>query len=416
MRVLYTSPVLEHPAAGGPQLRVENSIKALSAASELHLVSRAPGLAAERERTADFFRQYCRTYVLAPRLQKDARGNRLARRAGRAVRRLLDQDVKEDADLILAHADRHKIELVWFGYGNVSFPLIRRIKALRPRLPLVCDTDSVWSRFVLRELPFASGLRRLRIARSGRRKEREEKAWVDLCEVTTAVSEVDAAYYRALARDPARIRIFPNVIDVATYSARPARPPGFRSPSIYLAGTFGHFHSPMDAAARWVLEQVLPLLLKAHPALHFYIVGNNSERGFGHLNGPNITATGRLDSVLPYLCHADVALVPLQYESGTRFKILEAGACGIPLVSTTLGAEGLPVEPGRHILIADEPAQFAGAILRLLEDKALASSLSRNCEQLVRDRFSVQTLTRDASRILADVARGRCPANERALA
>lgn len=407
MKVLYTSPVLEHPAAGGPQLRVENSIKALSAACELHLLSRAPALPAERERTADFFRRYCRTFALAPRLEQEARGNRLTRKVGRLVRRVLDQDAREDADLVLELVDRHGIELVWFGYGNISYRLMRRIKRLRPRLPLVCDTDSVWSRFVLRELPFARGWRRLRIASSGRGKEREEKAWVNLCDVTTAVSEVDAAYYRGLASEPRRVQLFPNVIDVDTYAVRPARPPGFRNPSIYLAGTFGHFHSPMDAAARWVLERVFPILLKAHPALHFYLVGNNSEKGFGHLNGPNITATGRLDSVLPYLCHADVALVPLQYESGTRFKILEAGACGIPLVSTTLGAEGLPVVDGRHLLIADEPEQFAGAVLRLLADKPLAQGLARNCSQLVREQFSVQTLARDAGRILANVGRRR---------
>jgi len=407
MRVLYTSPVLEHPAAGGPQLRVENSVKALSAACELHLLSRAPALPADRERTAQFFRPYCKTYRLVPRLEKEVRGSRLARKVVRAARRFLGRDSREDAGLVLELVDRHAIDLVWFGYGNISYPLIRRVKALRPRLPLVCDTDSVWSRFVLRELPFAQGLRKLRIAISGKGKEREEKAWVNLCDATTAVSEVDAAYYRGLAKEPERIQLFPNVIDVDTYGARPAKPAGLRNPSIYLAGTFGHFHSPMDAAARWVLERVFPILLKAHPALHFYLVGNNSEKGFGHLNGPNFTATGRLDTVLPYLCHADVALVPLQYESGTRFKILEAGACGIPLVSTTLGAEGLPVVDGRHLLIADEPEQFAAAVLRLLADKPLALSLAHNCNQLVREQFSVQTLARDAGRILAEVGRRR---------
>jgi len=138
-----------------------------------------------------------------------------------------------------------------------------------------------------------------------------------------------------------------------------------------------------------------------HPQLHFYIVGNNSDKGFGHLNGPNVTATGRVDSVLPYLCHADVALVPLHFESGTRFKILEAGACGVPLVSTTLGAEGIPVVDGRDILIADEPDAFADAILRLLEDRPLAARIAASCNRLVREEFSVQRLARDAERILA---------------
>jgi glycosyltransferase involved in cell wall biosynthesis len=112
-----------------------------------------------------------------------------------------------------------------------------------------------------------------------------------------------------------------------------------------------------------------------------------------------------VDSVLPYLCHADVALVPLHFESGTRFKILEAGACGVPQVSTTLGAEGIPVVDGRDILIADRPEAFAGAILRLLEDKPLAARLAESCERLVREQFSVPRLGRDAKSILAYLER-----------
>jgi glycosyltransferase involved in cell wall biosynthesis len=187
---------------------------------------------------------------------------------------------------------------------------------------------------------------------------------------------------------------------------RPAKPPGFRNPSIYLAGSFGHFHSPMDTACRWVLEKVLPRLLRRFPSLHFYIVGSNSDRGFGHLNGPNVTATGRVVSVLPYLCHADVAVVPLQFESGTRFKILEAAACRVAQVSTRLGAEGIPVVDGRDILIADEPEAFADAILRLLEDRPLASALAASCQRLVHEQFSLARLARDAEGILAYLNHG----------
>jgi glycosyltransferase involved in cell wall biosynthesis len=405
MRVLFTSPILEHPPAGGPQLRIENSIKALSTQCELDVISRSPALHKVRAQTAAFLRPYCGEFSYAPRLERDAPANRILRRVRGTVRRVLHADAAEDARLLLDHVDRRSIGILWFGYGNISYPVIRRVRALRPRLRLVCDTDSVWSRFVLRELPYASGLRKLRIARAGRSKEREERAWVELCDVTTAVSEVDADYYRGLTTRRERIHLFPNVIDVDSYAARPDRPPGFRSPSIYLAGTFGHLHSPMDTAARWVLEKVLPRLLARHPGLHFYIVGSNSDKGFGHLNGPNITATGRVDSVLPYLCHADVALVPLHFESGTRFKILEAGACGVPQVSTTLGAEGIPVVDGRDILIADRPEAFAGAILRLLEDKPLAARLAESCERLVREQFSVPRLGRDAKSILAYLER-----------
>jgi glycosyltransferase involved in cell wall biosynthesis len=402
MRVLFTSPILEHPAAGGPQLRIENSIKALGRISELHVVSRASLAEQARAETEKFFRSHCAQFLFISRLMRKAHPRGLLRVVRGGLRRLLDAATREDARFLLDHIDRYAIDVLWLGYGNISFPLIRRLRSLRPRLKMVCDTDSVWSRFVLREAPYAAGIRKLRILREGKKKELEERAWVALCDVTTAVSEVDADYYRGLALEPQRVHLFRNVIDVESYEARPPRPADMRSPSIYLAGTFGY--SPMDSAAKWMLEKVFPRLLERHPDLHFYLVGKNSDKSFGHLNGTNVTATGRLESVLPYLMHTDVALVPLMFESGTRFKILEAGACGIPLVSTTLGAEGIPVVDGEHILIADDPERFAGAILRLLDDKSLASRLAARCSELVRREFSIEALAEEARRILAYLA------------
>jgi polysaccharide biosynthesis protein PslH len=100
-----------------------------------------------------------------------------------------------------------------------------------------------------------------------------------------------------------------------------------------------------------------------------------------------------------------VALVPLKFESGTRFKILEAGACGVPIVSTTLGAEGLPVTDGKDILIADEPAPFADAILKVLKDRAGARALAERCREVVRKGFSVEFLRGQAESILEGLAR-----------
>lgn len=399
MKVLFTSPVLEHPAAGGPQLRIENSIKALSRVCEIDIISRsAPGVTGG-EQAAEYFSQFCTEYHLAP----SARGlseNRYVRKAQSVIADASGIGLRRDLAFFSSHIIRRKIDLVWFGYGNISYPLIAAIKAAFPKLKVVCDTDSVWSRFILRELPYAKGLRRWQISRAGARKEREEVEWVRLCDLTTAVSEVDAQYYRSIAPSDDKVAIFSNVIDVASYADKPAPPTGFRRPSIFLAGTFGHYHSPMDTAARWMLDEVLPLVRQRLPDVHFYLVGNRSDQMFGHIRDPNVTVTGKLPSVLPYLCNADVSVVPLKFESGTRFKILEAGACGIPLVSTTLGAEGIDVQDGEQILLADEPQQFADAICRLVDDRVLATRLAENCKRLVLDRYSVEHLEREALAIL----------------
>jgi glycosyltransferase involved in cell wall biosynthesis len=398
MRILFTTPILEHPPAGGPQLRIENSIKALSRECDLYIVSCAPRVSVGESGEA-LYRSLSKQFYYAPGARTP---NRYVRKLKKVLlRRPATSETESNAQFILGLVDRLHIDAVWFGYGNISFPLIERIKEAGPALKVVCDTDSVWSRYVLRELPYqADPTKRAEIEQEGRAKEAEERAWVDLCDITTAVSEVDADYYRGIARDPDRIQVFSNAIDVHQYEITPPAPADVRHPSMYLAGSFVPDGSPMEIACRWVLDEVLPKVKERLPDIRFYIVGRGSEVAFANIDDPAVLVKGKLPSVLPYLCHVDVALVPLKFESGTRFKILEAGACGIPLVSTVLGAEGIPVVDGKHILLADDPVPFAEAIVRIINDRAFATQLAHNCRELVREGYSVESLRREAAHIL----------------
>lgn len=397
--ILFTTPVLEHPAAGGPQLRIENSIKALSQVSELHIISRVTrrnigGLHAE-----DFYRGLCLSFCYSPSSYW-FHNNRYMRFIRKLHIRLANFVLQHDVCFFLEKIDRLKIDVLWFGYGNISFTLMKAIRVARPKLKIVCDTDSVWSRFILRELPYVTDpQRRLAIEREGRQKQAEERAWVDFCDVTTAVSEVDAIYYRSIAQDPQRIQLFSNVIDLGNYQQLPPAPSNFRNPAMYLAGTFGHC-SPMDMATQWIIDEILPRVQKVFPNIHFYIVGRNSDLSFGHIKHPSITVTGKLPSVLPYLSHSDVALVPLKFESGTRFKIMEAAACGIPIVSTVLGAEGIPVTDNEDILLADDADVFSDAVVRLITDKEFSQKISSNAIRLIRNISSIENLENEALSIL----------------
>jgi len=327
------------------------------------------------------------------------------------LRRFVDADFISDAAVdridhaaVIRLAKAIRAEVIWLGYGNISYPLLRAIKAASS-IPVVLDTDSVWSRFVIRGLPYAATEAEAeRIAVAGRDKEEEERWGTRLADITTAVSDVDAEYYGSLTARDGQIRIFANVIDLASYQVAPAPPSGFRTPALHLAGTFGP-HSPMDDAARWMINEVMPLVRNRRPDAHLYIVGRGSRETLSDVRESNVTIAGELPSVLPYLCNASVALVPLRYESGTRFKILEAGACGIPIVSTTLGAEGIPVTNGEDIFIADDPAGFADAILHVLDSPECAASVAANMLALVRRDYALDTLAAQARSILDAVVR-----------
>jgi glycosyltransferase involved in cell wall biosynthesis len=407
-RVLFATPVLRHPAAGGPYLRIENSIKALGKVSELHICSRASVQEMGGDQAVEYYRTLCKSFALVPSRRGVGRYiNALRRRLNGAARRVFAVDVLPDGwaehrdnAAVVAKAKAIGADVIWLGYGNISYPLLKFIKA-NTSIPVVLDTDSVWSRFVLRGLPYAADAdERERIAQDGLQKEIEERWGTNLADITTAVSEIDAAYYKSLRVGTDGVRIFANVIDLDSYRIAPPPVIGFKKPALHLAGTFGP-DSPMDDAARWVIDKVMPRVRERRGDVHLYIVGRGSTETLSDVQCDDVTITGEVPSVLPYLCNSAAALVPLRYESGTRFKILEAGACGIPVVSTTLGAEGIPARHGEELWLADEPDEFAAAILQVLDNPAEALRVARNMRELVQDHYAIDTLVGQAQGILA---------------
>jgi glycosyltransferase involved in cell wall biosynthesis len=398
MRILLTTPVLRHPPVGGPYLRIENTIKALARVGDLHLHSRVPLRSIGGERALSLYETYATSVHFAPERSEQAAVPAVPN-LRRRLRRHRAQSKQETYPDLLELVAQIKPDVIWLGYGNVSYPVLAYLKEHSDH-KVVVDTDSVWSRFVLRGLPYARDrAQRRQISRDGKEKAAEERWGTRLADVTTAVSAVDAAYYEKLARDPNKIHLFSNAIDPAMYQPIPPPAAGLRKPCLYLAGTFWP-SSPMHDAARWLIQEVLPIVRREIPDIHLCIVGTGSREVCSGIDDTGLTITGSVPSVLPFLCHADVALVPLRFESGTRFKILEAGLCRVPVVSTRLGTEGIPAIDQRHLLIADEPGDFASAIVRVVRDRGLASRLADNLRELVQQNFTISSLTDEATRIL----------------
>lgn len=398
-KILYTTPELMYPAAGGPYLRVQNSIKALNKISELHLISRATKEFMGGEVAENFYRGLCKEFSYSPSAIPKKKDLKYRLRKIFLGKKATDP-VNMDADFIIKYAKENNIKIIWFGYGNISYDLMKKIKETAPELKLICDTDSVWSRFVLRELPYVTDeSRKEQILKEGKKKEQEEAEWVNFCDVTTGVSEFDAQYYQGLTKDKDKVKVFSNVIDLDTYKNKENPPEDFKKPNIYLAGTFWK-EAPMEVAARWVINEILPIVRKEIPEIHFYIIGRDSDSILSDIKDENITITGRLDSVLPYLYNTNAALVPLKFESGTRFKILEAAACNIPIVSTTLGAEGIPIKNGENILIADEAQSFAEAIIKVVKEPEFAKNMADNLRNYVEENYSIAKHAKEAQEII----------------
>jgi glycosyltransferase involved in cell wall biosynthesis len=141
-------------------------------------------------------------------------------------------------------------------------------------------------------------------------------------------------------------------------------------------------------AIRFFANSVLPLVRRSRPDVRLMVVGRDPGPGVRRLhNGTNLIVTGSVPSVEPFLRQATAVIVPIRFGGGTRIKILEAMAHGKPMVSTTVGAEGLDVKPNEHLLIADTPTGFADACVRLLGDAEMREKLSGAASQLVKEKY-----------------------------
>jgi polysaccharide biosynthesis protein PslH len=146
---------------------------------------------------------------------------------------------------------------------------------------------------------------------------------------------------------------------------------------------------PNEDAIRFFTEEVLPLVRREVPGVTLTVVGRNPYPSLVELGrrDSSIVVTGRVEDVRPYMERAAAYVVPIRVGGGTRLKIYEAMAMEKAVVSTTVGAEGLPVSDGEELLLADTPGEFAAAVVRVLRDAGLARSLGQRAAATVRERF-----------------------------
>ena len=142
-------------------------------------------------------------------------------------------------------------------------------------------------------------------------------------------------------------------------------------------------------------RDILPLIRRAAPATSLAVVGKDPPPVVRALASSHVLVTGTVPDVRPWMQSAAVFVCPLRVGGGTRLKILEAQASGRAVVSTSLGCEGLAVTPGQDILVADEPAAFADAVLRCLRDPALRARLGAAGRALVERRYRWEAIGAD---------------------
>jgi glycosyltransferase involved in cell wall biosynthesis len=222
-----------------------------------------------------------------------------------------------------------------------------------------------------------------------RRMRRYESAQLARFDGVLAVSDADrqtfARIYPGAVREP--IHVVPTGVETGFFApATPASPEKGRE--IVFTGSMDWL--PNEDAMLYFCDKVLPIIRAEEPAVRLSIVGRAPTPAvskLGEIYRDAARVTGRVDDVRPYIAEAGVYVVPLRIGGGTRLKIFEAMSMAKAVVSTGVGAEGLPVEDGRHVLIADEPNTFARAVVRLLRDVGRRRELEAAARALVVERY-----------------------------
>ncbi len=210
------------------------------------------------------------------------------------------------------------------------------------------------------------------------------------------VSETDTALFSQNI-DPIKITTIPTGVDINYFNISNGE-----ELENYLVFTGSMDWMPNEDGILYFVDNILPLIRRQQPKAKLLVVGRKPGKKILMLaeSGQNIEVTGRVEDIRPYIAKSCVYVVPLRVGSGTRLKIFEAMAMGKAIVSTTVGAEGLPVTSGADIVLADDPSEFANEVCKLLNSPVERKRIGVSARKLVEEKYSWVAVARHVDNVL----------------
>jgi sugar transferase (PEP-CTERM/EpsH1 system associated) len=283
------------------------------------------------------------------------------------------------------------------------FPAVNLPKRLP--CPAVMFTHNVESEIWRRHAETRTGIEQALYGAQYARMLRYEGRTLERFDGVLAVSDADrqtfAALYPGAIRQP--VHVVPTGVDTEYFAPDPI--PNRQSPSPSLIFTGSMDWLPNEDAMQYFCRDILPLIRAEEPGVSLSIVGRAPTPAVKRLAEEHgVQVTGRVDDVRPYMKEAAVYVVPLRIGGGTRLKIFEAMAMGKAVVSTTIGAEGLPVTDGEHVMLADEPQAFARAVVQLMRDADRRARLESAARALVVEHYDWSAVASELEDALVTIA------------
>ena len=393
MKILWVNPNFLHPTTKGGQIRTLEMLRCLHRDHEVHYVAFADPAHPEGPARAGEYSSF--SYPIAH--QPPGRGTAgfaaqallgLASPLPLAVSRWHSSAMSEQVETLLRE---HRFDSVVCDFlaPAPNFASLSGCVLFQHNVETV-----IWRRHA----ETAKGLpRRLYFGLQARRMEAYERSCCRQARHVIAVSETDADRMRNWFQLP-DVSWVPTGVDLEYFKPVPF-PPETTSDLVF---TGSMDWMPNIDGILWFAREVLPLIRARHPGTRIAIVGRDPGAELRQLavDDPLIRVTGTVPDIRPWLWGATVSIVPLRVGGGTRLKIFEAVAARIPVVSTAIGAEGLPLRHPDQILLADSPADFAAACIDLLDDEGRRAAMAQSAVDHVAANFSWSSVTAQFASIL----------------
>lgn len=283
-----------------------------------------------------------------------------------------------------------EFDVVMVSRHYVASKYLGLVRRHCPQARFVFDTVDL---HYLREERLAELEDSLPLKRTAAQTRRSELGVINAADATLVVSPVEKSVLEQAA-PKARVHVISNVHEVVG-----SRNSWAGRKDLYFVG--GYQHPPNIDAAQWFVGSIWPLIRERLPDVTFHLIGSKAPDSIRALDGNGVKFHGFVESMEPWLDNCRLAVAPLRYGAGIKGKVNMSMARGQPVVATPMAVEGMFAEPGRDVLVAETPQDFADAVVRIYQDEDLWNLVSASGQENVNRYFSVETARRGLQELLS---------------
>ncbi|MGK7893750.1 MAG: glycosyltransferase family 4 protein [Xenococcus sp. (in: cyanobacteria)] len=404
---LFITRPLPYPPIGGVAIRNWQNINIMLKWGSVGVVSIQSNQAKDKlyyPPGVTFWKNYLFTEIFQGRSLWQKIQNRLwwlKLRSHPQTNKLYSDRIVRELDEILTQFQPHLVilEELWF------YPYFDKLK--NHQCNFIYDAHNVETPLRQKIDPRLSGLKsKIKSSVLLTKLKAIERTFVRQVDQVWVCSQNDADLMGQLYGQKLPIQVVPNGINVSDYDTvrlgKCPLPEQLRPIPWTIVFTATFSYEPNSVAAQLLIEQIYPKLKKLYPECLLLLVGRNPTKHMKETakNDPGIIVTGKVPDVRPYLAAASVVVVPLLEGGGTRLKILEAFAAGLPVVSTSKGAEGIKAQDEEHLLIRDEIEDIVTGITELWSNSSLTQRLTDSAYELVKAEYSWQAVAYKIEKII----------------